>query len=157
MPDSTWNKAIWAKYGVILGPLKKAEDRDTNAPARKTAPSPANMRPRKLLHGWKDICKALELPYGAWRRLKRMNNSQGGPIRTMGTGIPPQVFEVELISWQADMEGRLRVVDERRKSHKQSLAGARPWGRDNVRTDDKLGMSEQKRRSDLGRAKIDKH
>jgi hypothetical protein len=105
-------------------------------------------RARKLLRGWSDICEAVgrrstKLEH---RLLKRLNESQGGPIKHFGRGRPPEVFEEDLLSWWNDLDRRYQAHQERLASAKYSLDRPMHYGRRGEEIFPDLSMRVQRRR-----------
>jgi hypothetical protein len=111
------------------------------------------------LYGWKEIREALGLPREKERILRQLNEKQKGPIRRLGRGRPPEVFENELRAWWDDVEGRheayqrARATEEEaleklQQSRRLSLKDGRTRGRRGEIVFPEVSMHVKKRRSD---------
>lgn len=113
----------------------------------------------RLLRGWKQICQVLKQKTefdSNSRVLKRLSKTQGGPIRSLGKGRLPEVFQDDLLNWFSDQEGRLNALREKSRSTRASLQEATPYGRSGEKVFHQIRGHEKRRRKDLGKKRKDK-
>jgi hypothetical protein len=123
------------------------EAQDMPRPARP-ARDVSQSEPGVLLRGWKHICKTLGLRLDQKRALKRMNETQGGPIEKFGRGRPPEVFKNELLAWWSNLEQRAEASQQTQKARRLTFNDPLPYGRQGEGVFPALSMHVKKRRSD---------
>ena len=103
-------------------------------------------KPREMLRGWKDICAHVGLPPDRRRSVKLLNETQGGPIRSLGRGKPPEVWNDDLLKWWEDQEGRHQTLQEKQKSSQATVSDSFVYGHKGETVIPKAAMYVRKRR-----------
>jgi len=114
-------------------------------------------RPREMLRGWKDICGALGVPHDEWRSLRLMNETQSGPIKSLGRGKKPEVWSDDLRKWWHDQEARHQALQEKHASTSATLDSSFEYGRKSETVIPEVSMHVRKRRKAKGRRRNDNH
>ena len=113
--------------------------------------------PRNMLRGWKDICDAVGVRYGERRSLRLMNETQSGPIKSLGRGKKPEVWSDDLEQWWHDQEARHQALQEKQASTSATLDSSFEYGRKSETVIPEASMHVRKRRKGQGRPRNDNH
>lgn len=155
------NDVVEALCPAILDSVRQAGDvilkLEKAKPESLPKPEDRQKADRVLLRGWHRICAALKRPKNEWRGLKRMNEKHNGPIKSLGRGQPPVVFEDALRSWlDAMMEQKMKAAKDT-VADKGTLPDGFAWGKKGQKFFPEVGMGEKRRRKDLGSKKQKKN
>lgn len=105
----------------------------------------ADMKPRKLLSGWRAITDALDMKYVERKKVKSANERFQGPITNKGSGTAPMVYRDVLIDWWNKLAIQADESANRREGAQASAETQHNFGRDGTAAPE-IGGGVKKRR-----------
>jgi hypothetical protein len=104
-------------------------------------------RPRKLLTGWHEITKELEMKYAERKKIKSLNDRLEGPIANKGPGTPPMVYREKLLEWWNKLAIQQQEIANQREGARLSAEAQHNYAREGTVAPE-IGGSVKKRRRD---------